>query len=154
MRFFAMLLLASLLVGGLGCAQRTLDITSEPSGALVYLNGEEVGRTPVRYYFEWYSDYDVTLRLEGYETLKTHKKIKAPLYAIPPIDLCSELFGVKTKRAWSFQLEPKKEQAIKPDELIAQGRELSKELRSSKYTRPPTTYPTTTRPTTRRGFPF
>jgi hypothetical protein len=143
-----------LVVGGRGCAQRTLDITSQPSGALVYLNGEEVGRTPLRYYFEWYSDYDIIVRLEGYETLKTHRKIKGPLYAIPPIDLLSELFGVKTKRQWQFTLEPKKEEQIKADELIARGEEMRKELRSSKYTRPPTTYPTTTRPTTRAAFPF
>src|SRR3954462_14875125 len=74
-----------------GCAQRTVDITSEPSGALVYLNGDEVGRTPMRYDFMWYSNYDVTLRKDGWETLKTSKKIDPPLLFIPPIDLVGEL---------------------------------------------------------------
>ena len=32
-----------------GCGvQRTLQIESDPPGALVYLNGDEVGRTPMR----------------------------------------------------------------------------------------------------------
>lgn len=149
------LLCLALLPLGLGCAQRTLDITSEPSGALVYLNGEEVGRTPVRYYFEWYNDYDVTLRMEGYDTLKTHRAIKAPIYAIPPIDLFSEAFGVKTRRQWNFVMHPETQQQVDPQALIAKGQQLKTELRSSKYTRQPTTFPTT-RPTTRPSslFPF
>src|SRR2546423_12143831 len=72
-----LLALALLLLAG--CAQRMVDITSDPSGALVFLNGNEVGRTPMRYDFTWYSDYDVTLRKDGYETLKTHHKIDPPL---------------------------------------------------------------------------
>jgi hypothetical protein len=50
-------------------AQRTVDITSDPL-VLVYLNGEEIGRTPLRYDFIWYSDYDVVLRKDDYETLR------------------------------------------------------------------------------------
>ena len=151
---FGKVLCFALLPLALGCAQRTLDITSQPTGALVYLNGEEVGRTPLRYYFEWYSDYDVTLRMEGYETLKTHKKIKAPLYAIPPFDLLGELFAVKTRRQWNFDLLPQ-QPAPESGVLIGRAEELRQELRSSKYTRQPATLPAT--PLTSRPasvFPF
>ena len=135
-----------------GCAQRTLDITSEPSGALVYLNGEEVGRTPMRYDFMWYSDYDVTLRKEGYETLKTNRKIEAPLLFIPPLDLIGELFGAKDHRYWNFAMQPANLAATNPAGLINRGQALKKDLRSSQYTHAPTTGPTTrpaTGPTTR-----
>src|SRR5436190_11289311 len=30
-----------------GCVEQKLSVTSEPDGALVYLNNEEVGRTPL-----------------------------------------------------------------------------------------------------------
>ncbi len=140
----------ALLPLGIGCAQRTLDIDSEPEGALVFLNGEEVGRTPMRYYFEWYSNYDVVLRKEGYQTLQTTKEIKAPLYAIPPFDLLGEAFGAKDKRHWTFTLKSEQEHPVDPQALVRSGLELKGELRSSKYTRPPTTYPAaTTRPTSR-----
>jgi len=153
MRFF---LLAMALLSLAGCAQRTVDITSDPSGALVYLNGDEVGRTPMRYDFTWYSDYDVTLRKDGYETLKTHHKIDPPLLFIPPLDLIGELVGARDHRHWQFTMQPANLAATNPAGLINRGESLKKDLRSSQYTHPPTTFPftrpataPTTRPTTR-----
>ena len=74
-----------------GCVERTLTITSEPPGALVYVSSVEVGRTPVKMPFTWYADYEVILRLQGYKTLKTHLKVDPPIYDVPPLDLLSEL---------------------------------------------------------------
>jgi len=82
-----------------GCVERMLNITSTPSGALVYVSAVEVGRTPVRMPFTWYGDYDVVLRLDGYETLKTHHQVKPPVYEIPPLDLLSEL------APWTYHVE-------------------------------------------------
>ena len=42
----------------------TARVQSDPPGALVYLNGEEVGRTPLAHDFLWYGNYDVELRSE------------------------------------------------------------------------------------------
>ncbi len=68
------------------CVRRTLTIDSDPQGAMVYLNDEEVGPTPVSRDFIWYGDYDVVLRKEGYATLRTHAVVKAPLYQYFPTD--------------------------------------------------------------------
>ncbi len=84
----AVCLLASLMTG---CVERKLTITSEPKGALVYLSSEEIGRTPVTIPFTWYGDYEVILRMEGHETLKTHLNVTPPLYEVPPLDFFSEL---------------------------------------------------------------
>src|SRR5258706_14337629 len=153
MRFF---LLAMALLLLTGCAQRTVDITSDPSGALVFLNGDEVGRTPLRYDFTWYSNYDVILRKDGYETLKTHRTMGTPLLFLPPLDLIGELVGAHDHRHWHFTMEPANLAATNPAGLINRGESLKKDLRSSQYTHPPTTFPTTrpatgptTRPTTR-----
>jgi len=59
----------------------------------------------MRYDFTWYSNYDVTLRKDGWETLKTHKKIDPPLLFIPPIDLLGEFVGAKDHRRWNFVME-------------------------------------------------
>jgi len=126
-----------------GCAQRTLTIDSQPEGALVYLNGEEVGRTPMKYDFQFYGDYDVTLRKDGYETLRTHQDLKEPIYMFPPIDLFSELFGVKDRQEWTFTLAPASTQPADPQAMITRAEELKGELRSSKHTRAPSTQPTT-----------
>ncbi len=74
-----------------GCVERTITITTEPKGSLVYLNDKEVGRTPVTVPFQWYGDYDVVIRKDGYETLKTHTKIDPPWYQFIPLDFFSEI---------------------------------------------------------------
>lgn len=123
------------------CAQRVINVTSEPSGALVYINGEESGRTPFRYDFTWYGDYDIVVRAEGYETLKTNRKLDAPLAGIPPFDLLGEMFGAKDIRRWHFELQPAAAGLSDPSALIARGQAMRGELRSSKYTRAPSTLP-------------
>lgn len=140
---FTWALLVLLVGSATGCARRTLTINSEPSGALVYLNGEEVGRTPMKYDFTFYGDYDVVLRREGYQTLKTHRDLKTPINMVPPLDLFSELFGVKDRREWTFSMAPLDPTLADPEAMVQRGLEMRADLRSSKYTRPPATAPST-----------
>ena len=57
--------LAILLVAATsGCVRRTIKITTEPPGARVFLNDQEVGRSEVSTDFLWYGDYDVVVRKE------------------------------------------------------------------------------------------
>ncbi len=86
---------AILLVWTAGCVERTMKIQSDPPGALVTVNDEEVGATPVKFAFLWYGDYEIILRKAGYETLKTHYDVKPPWYEIPPIDFVSEILVPK-----------------------------------------------------------
>ena len=74
-----------------GCVRRTMKITSEPPNALVVLNDQEIGRTEVTTDFLWYGDYDVVLRKEGYQTLQTNWRVKAPWYQVPPLDFFFEV---------------------------------------------------------------
>ncbi|HWB52725.1 MAG TPA: PEGA domain-containing protein [Tepidisphaeraceae bacterium] len=46
------IVLALLMAGGCG-VQRQMVMTSNPPGALVYLNGQEIGRTPLKHEFLW-----------------------------------------------------------------------------------------------------
>jgi hypothetical protein len=97
-----------LIVAMFGCVERRLTITTEPKGSLVYLNDKEVGRTPITVPFEWYGDYDVVIRQDGYETLKTHKKLKTPWYEYIPIDFFAEILWPATvydDHFWNFDLE-------------------------------------------------
>jgi len=67
-----------------------MKISSQPPGARVFVNDEEVGQTPVKFTFLWYGDYDLLLRKEGYETLRTHYRVNPPWYQWPPFDLIAE----------------------------------------------------------------
>jgi hypothetical protein len=111
-----------------GCVERNLTINTKPEGATVILNDEEIGNSPVTVSFEWYGDYNVAIRKEGYETLKTHRKLKAPWYDGFPFDFLTLLNPERTvdEYEWTFELEPKKE--ISRKELIRQAEELKKQL--------------------------
>ena len=78
-----------------GCVERQLTITTVPAGALVILNDEEIGQSPVTVNFEWYGDYWVRLSKEGYETLNTHRELKGPWYDYFPFDFFAQIISPK-----------------------------------------------------------
>lgn len=139
---------ALLSLGGCG-VERTLTVRSEPPGALVYLNGEEAGRTPMRKSFLWYGTYDVQLRKEGYVTRSEEAKVWAPWWQIPPIDLVAELvpLPLQDNHTVSFRLRATPEEQTDPHRVIQRAVEMRSQLRSSRHTREPepTTRPATTR---------
>ncbi|MFQ5424389.1 MAG: PEGA domain-containing protein [Phycisphaerae bacterium] len=83
---FAVLALA----GAAGCIERTVTINTEPSGATVFLNDQEIGQSPVKTAFTWYGDYDIIVRKSGYRTLRTNRRIRTPWYQLPGIDIVTE----------------------------------------------------------------
>jgi hypothetical protein len=63
-----------------GCVERRYTIRSDPPGALVVVNGEEIGPTPVSRAFTFYGDRKIRLQREGYEPLEVVQPIDAPWY--------------------------------------------------------------------------
>src|SRR4051812_11540396 len=80
-----LILVPLLSLAGGGCVQRTLTVKSDPPGAIVSLNGVEVGRTPIERDFTWYGVYDVELRKDGYEPLKKRGDVIAPWWQWVPL---------------------------------------------------------------------
>jgi len=85
-------LMVVLMFGSIGCVNRRATITSNPSGALVLLDGERIGYTPVAFEFQHYGTREITLIKPGYATLTTLQKISPPWYQIPPLDFVSDNF--------------------------------------------------------------
>ena len=105
-----------------GCVRRTLTVNTEPQGAIIWLNDEEVGRSPVSVDFLWYGDYSVIARLDGYETLVTHDEIQAPWYQWPGVDLFTEVLWpgwIHDQQSMSFALKP--ERLPDRDELLTRA---------------------------------
>ncbi len=107
--FFAALVITLLAAGALaGCIERTISIDSTPPGALVYLNDQEIGRTPVTVPFTFYGKYDVRIEKEGYQSITTLQKAQAPWWEAPGPDIFAEALpgehSVDLK--WNFTLEP------------------------------------------------
>ena len=100
------ILAALLVIAMTGCVKRTISITSEPAGALVWVNDREVGRTPVDVAFTYYGEYDVRLDLPGYEPIMTSRWIKAPVWDQPVADLVAEAWprDLHSNPRWEFSL--------------------------------------------------
>jgi hypothetical protein len=112
-----------------GCVERQLTINTKPQGALVTLNDEEIGISPVTVSFNWYGDYDVRISKEGYETLKTHRKLKGPWYDDFPFDLfanCLTSKRIVDSYEWTFELKEK--QQPERQKLIEDARQLKQQL--------------------------
>jgi hypothetical protein len=129
LRFLAMSLapvITVVLALQVGCVERTARIRTDPPGALVLVNDEEVGVSPVKFDFLWYGDYDIIVRKPGYETLKTHYQINAPWYEWPPFDLIAETMVptmIHDKRELpTFALEPA--QTPSTENLVERAAEL------------------------------
>ncbi|MBI9017301.1 MAG: PEGA domain-containing protein [Phycisphaerae bacterium] len=89
--------------------QRYITIKSNPSGAVVWLNDQEIGTTPVTTPFTWYGDYDVILRKDGYQSLHTNQKTKRPFTQWVGMDFFFEViwpFSITDQQNFSFTLEP------------------------------------------------
>ncbi len=124
--------LTGILFGGAGgCVERVLHVESDPPGALVYLNGEEVGRTPVTREFLYYGTMDLRLRKDGYRPLEARPRVWAPLWQIPPIDLVAEAFPLTDRHRLSYTLKPQPEGDIDKAALIDRANELGARLESS-----------------------
>lgn len=106
-----------------GCVQRRLTINSNPPGALVLVDDEDIGQTPVSVPFTYYGTRKVQLIKPGYETLTVLQRIKAPWYEYPGIDFFSEHFAlheVRDERDLFYELRPA---AMVPSEQLLQRAE-------------------------------
>lgn len=111
-----------------GCVHRRLTINSAPSGALVRIDGEDVGYTPTSLDYTWYGIRDVQLLKDGYETQIRQVDISPPWYQRFPFDFVSDnLLGsyLRDHRRFDFRLQPLQPQ--KADGVIDRGRSLRSE---------------------------
>ncbi len=106
--WFMLTLVIACLLGG--CVERRMVLQSNPPGALVYLNGDEVARTPATIPLEWYGRYDVVVRKDGFETLDTSHWVVAPWWQWVPLDLVTELLPIRLTHSpkLTFDLTPAK----------------------------------------------
>jgi len=121
---------------------RTLTIESEPSGAMVYLDDELVGETPVTTQFTYYGTRKITIEKtdeEGkllYERKTVYEKVKPPYYQIVPLDFFTEIvlpIKIKDEHRFVYKLQPLKQlsKEVQQKETIRNAEELRKRLQLS-----------------------
>ncbi|HUE17990.1 MAG TPA: PEGA domain-containing protein [Planctomycetaceae bacterium] len=92
-----------------GCVYRRLVVRSDPPGARVILDGQEVGYTPTGIPFTYYGTRRLTLVKPGFETHTELVTIPPPWYQWFPVDFVSDNFvpgHVADRHDISRQLSP------------------------------------------------
>src|SRR5688572_29948533 len=111
-------LLCSSLLPASGCVRRRLNIRSNPEGALVYVDNQQIGTTPCSVDFTYYGTREIRLIKPGYETLTVNQPIPMPWYQVPPLDFVSENLTpakIRDNRTVTYDLAP---QIIVPTEQL------------------------------------
>jgi hypothetical protein len=112
--------------GGLaGCVERRYVVETDPPGALVLVNGQPLGTTPVDGYFVYYGNYTFTLIKDGYQTKQVNQRIASPWYELPGLDFVSEnVYPGKLEdvRRFHYTMEPLVQ--VRSDELLQQAESL------------------------------
>lgn len=92
-----------------GCVFRRMTVRSDPPGALVMVDGEEMGYTPCSFDFLYYGTREITLMMPGYETLTTLQKVPAPWYQYPGIEFLADNFSpvkITNRHEFFYTLQP------------------------------------------------
>jgi len=103
-----------------GKVRRRLTIKSDPPGALVYVDDQRIGITPVSTSFTFYGTRKIQLIKDGYETITVMRAIRPPWYQITPLDFFTENLVTtefRDERLLQFKLLP---QRIRTDQELRQ----------------------------------
>jgi hypothetical protein len=123
-----------------GCLRRRLTVRSNPSGALVYVDDQEIGVTPVSTPYTYYGTRKIQLFADGYEPLTVKQPFTAPWYEIPPLDFFVENlwpWEIRDERVVQFEMQPA--QAVPNEKLIERAEMLRGNTRAGVVTPLPAT---------------
>jgi hypothetical protein len=108
-RFASVVSLLLLALWSNGCMHRRVTIRSDPPGALVLVDGEEIGTTPVGFDYTYYGTRNITLIKDGYQTRTFPLELSTPWYQVFPLDFVSDNFAGRKINDWrdaTYALEP------------------------------------------------
>jgi hypothetical protein len=124
-RFMILVIVTAFLLPASGCVRRRLTVRSNPPGALVYVDNQQIGTTPCSVDFIYYGTREIRLVKPGYETLTVNQPIPTPWYQIPPLDFVSENLvptRIRDNRTVSFNLSP--QLVVPTTELLERANQL------------------------------
>jgi hypothetical protein len=125
---------AILMAAGSGCVSRRLTVVSQPPGALVEVDGQRLGMTPVSADFTYYGTREITLSMPGYQTMTVQQKTRTPWYQVPPFDFFSDNFAgrhITDSHVFQYQLQPLDPEADNAFSLTERGRNFRSQAQTS-----------------------
>ena len=120
-----------------GCVQRRLQIRSQPEGALVSVDRQPVGTTPLSVPFTYYGTREIQLDKDGFKSVRVNENIDPPWYQRFPISLISSNFAgreIRDERLLDFTLQPKEQ--INEAVLLDRATDLRNDIQRGTLTAP------------------
>src|SRR4026209_719067 len=121
----SIVLLVTLALPAHAIVRRRLNVNSNPQGALVYVDNQQIGTTPCAVDFTYYGTREIRLIKPGFETLTANQPIPAPWYEYTPIDFVSEnlvTMKIRDNRSVNYNLAP--QLVVPTQELVERANQL------------------------------
>jgi len=99
-----------------------MTVNTTPSGATVFLDNRELGRTPLTANFDHYGTREFRIVKQGYETRTELVPIRAPWYQWIGFDFVSEVLlpgKLTDHKFYEFDLQP--ERVVPASEIVARA---------------------------------
>src|SRR6187431_1080097 len=116
---FAVALVSTLALPAHAIVRRRLNVNSNPQGALVYVDNQQIGTTPCSVDFTYYGTREIRLIKPGFETLTVKQPIPTPWYQYPGLDFISEnliAMKIRDNRTVTYNMAP--QVIVPPQELV------------------------------------
>ena len=123
-----------------GCVERRMTIRTNvdsQGGALVSIDDQEVGYSPVSTGFTYYADREIRLIKDGHETVTVIQPVKAPWWDSLLVEFFVENlwpFTLRDDREFRYDLPPTV--AVGTGEVIQRGQQLRSEAHAGAETLP------------------
>lgn len=133
---FMILCLTTLLLVS-GCVQRRMIIRSQPEGAFVTIDNQQMGLTPISIPYTYFGTREVKLEKDGFKTIKVQQRLDPEWYERFPVSLVSENFAgreIRDERVMDFQLEPKTQ--VQENQLLQRANDLRFNINRGTITSP------------------
>ena len=113
-----------------GCVRRRLTIRTNPPGAMVYVDRQPIGMTPVSTKFTYYGTRHFEIVKDGYRTEKFLRRFNPPWYELPGLAFVSEtLWPFEKRDERVVDVELSTEPLVPVEAVIASGQELRDQAR-------------------------
>lgn len=119
------LALLTLLMMSPGCVRRRFTVRTNPPGAVLYVDNQEIGVTPVGTDYTYYGTREIRLEKDGYEPVVQLHTFRTPWYQYPGLDFVSENlvpWEIRDQRELDFEMVPLR--MIPPEELRSRAEQL------------------------------
>jgi hypothetical protein len=133
---FTILCLATLILTS-GCVQRRMIIRSQPEGAFVTVDNQQIGLTPLSIPYTYFGTREIKLEKDGFQTVKVQQRFDPKWYETFPVSLISENFAgreIRDERVLDFQLEPKTQ--VQENQLLQRANDLRFNINRGTITSP------------------